>query len=101
MSYASLDLDVSDEHSDQVEDIRVWDITASGATGHISATRKTHQHFCKSSLEPSHKGSPAVDDIGAPADLEPNELPPAESVAKRKRAKIVKENDSVSSIAVS
>jgi len=94
VSYSVVDLD---ESPDKTEDIRVWDVTMSATSGRVSATRKNYQHFYESPQEPLHEEPPTVEDIAAPADPEPNELPPAESVVKRRRIRAVKENDSVCS----
>lgn len=99
VSYSVVDLD---ESPDKTEDIRVWDVTMSTTSGRVSATRKNYQHSYASPQEPLHEEPlheepPTAKDIVAPADPEPNELPPAESVAKRKRVRAVKENDSVCS----
>ena len=93
VSYAKIDLDVPEELG-RVEDIRVWNITRSETNGRVSATRKTHQHIYASPLDSPHKDPPAAQEI-APEDPEPREV---ESVAKKKRVRAVKENDSVSSI---
>lgn len=96
-SYASVDLDLPDEHHDKVEMIRVWDVTASKSTGRLSGTRKTHRHVNKGVSKPSRKETtPVVEDVGGPADYEPSEHPPAKPVPKRRRKKATKENDSVS-----
>lgn len=98
MSFAEVNLDSSDEHPDQVEDIRVWSISTSGKTGRVSATRKNHRHVREHQLEPRNEEPPTVEEVGTPADPEPTESTPAKVAAKHKRVRIriVKENDSVS-----
>lgn len=97
-SYARIDLDALSAPAGKVEDIRVWGVSMSETTGRISATRRDHKHVYESSTEPLHKEPLTPEDISPPADPEPSELPPAKSVTKRKRVRVRKENDSVSSI---
>ena len=93
--YTSVDLDLSDEHLGEVEVIRVWDVGTSKTTGRISATRKAHQHVGLS--KPTREEPTLTDaDVGIPADPES----PTRPVAKRKKVRTAKENDSVSIIAV-
>lgn len=96
-SYASIDIDGTDGFSGKVEDVRVWSVTTSEATGRVSATRKTHRHVYESPPEPLREEPSTVEEsIITPVYPEPGELPLAKSVAKRRRVRIVKENDSVS-----
>ena len=94
VSYARVDLDVSEESLERVEHIRVWNITKSETNGRVSATRKNYQHFYTSPLDSPHEDPPAVEEI-APESPEPRA---AESITKQKRVRAVKENDSVSCI---
>lgn len=101
--YASLDFDALNESKREskhkVEEIRVWNVTASGTNGRVSATRKNRQLIYESLPEPSREEAvPVGESIATPADPEPSEPPPAKSVAKRRRVRITKENDSVSSV---
>ena len=94
-SYATTELDAPDQ--DEVENIRIWEITRSETNGRVSATRRNHQHSYRSSPELLCEGHPStttIEDI-APEDLEESV---AKSAKKRKRVRIVKENDSVSFI---
>lgn len=96
--YASVDLDLPDEHPGNVEIVRVWDVGTSKTTGRVSATRKTHRHVNDGWSEPTRE-EPAltVEDVNVPVDPEPSKQPPIKPVAKRKRVvKAIKENDSVS-----
>ena len=80
----------------KVEDIRVWNMTESGNTGRVSATRKNYKHTY--SPEPSQDAQPpTIEDVSAPTNPDPSEQLPVPLVAVPKRARVVKENDSVSS----
>ena len=83
---------------DEVDDIRVWSVTTSEKNGRVVGKRKTHRHLRKDPLEPQHEEPPIVEEVGAPTDPEPSEPPPANVArkGKRKRVRVVKENDSVS-----
>ena len=96
-SYGEVNLDSSDEHPEDVEEIRVWKITTSETTGRVSATRKNHRHPLEYVSEPRHdEPPPSVEETSTPALPEPSEVPPAKVVPKRRRVRLVKENDSVS-----
>ena len=98
-SYASVDLDLPDERLKDTEIIRVWDVTTSKTSGRVSATRKTHLHVNEGVSKPTREEqTPIVEDVGTPTDHEPNKRPPTKRVAKRRKQRIVKENDSVSSV---
>jgi len=98
-SYASVDLDLSDEHPGDTEIISVWDVGTSKATGRISATRKTHRHVNKDAPKLAHEGPTlTVEDVCIPANPEPSKNPPTGPAPKHRKRKDVKENDSVSSI---
>ena len=88
-SYATIDLDAPDGASQEAEDVRVWNISMSEKTGRVSATRKSHKHFFG-----SLRGG-LCEEPETHVDPEPNELPLEKSVAKCKRVRAVKENDSV------
>ena len=95
--YASVGLDPPDEHPNDVEVLRVWDVGTSKMTGRVSATRKTHLRVNDGvSRLMCEEPTLTVEDVDVPADPEPSKQPPVESAAKRKREKIAKENDSVS-----
>ena len=99
-TYAAVDLDSADGHAEELENIRVWNISKSETTGRVSATRKNREHAYASLPVPLREESPAIEHSDAP---ENPEQPPTESSTKRKRAraKTVKSNDSVSSMLVS
>jgi hypothetical protein len=83
------------------EDVRVWNVTRSETTGRISATRKNHRHLRTDRLESLPEGQPSVviaEDTSIPTELEQHEGPSPKPVAKRKKRKITKENDSVSTV---
>lgn len=99
--YASLDFDAFNEsrrdNKHKVEEIRVWDVTASGTNGRVSATRRNHQLIYESPPEPSREEVLVVrESIFTPTGPELSEPLPVNSVAKRRRVRIAKENDSVS-----
>ena len=85
-----------------MEDIRVWDISTSKATGRVTAKRRTLQNQSQVPVEPSTSKGPEkgeevaqVDDTGNLADTESSGII-GEPRPKRKREKVSKENDSVS-----
>ena len=96
-SYAAIDLDAPDDLQ-EVENIRVWNISTSARSGRASATRKNHKHFSSSSLKPLPEEILTVEHSDVPADSESKQLSLAKSGTKRKRIRIVKENDSVSPV---
>ena len=98
-TYAAVDLDSADGRTEELENIRVWNISKSETTGRVSATRKNHKHAYASLPVPLREESPPIEHIDAPANPE---QPPTEPGTKRKRAraKIVKDNDSVSLVLV-
>jgi len=102
-THATLDLDAMGERLDDVESIRVWQMSMSETTGRVLGMRTTLEHVCESSPPSSRQGSPIVEAIEAvetPTDSVPSEPPPAKkpkkSATKRKRVRIAQENDSVS-----
>ena len=72
----------------------------SETTGRVTASRKNCQHVYEIPPGLLHKMSPsdAGEEIAAPADPELSESLPPASVAKYKRVRVTKENDSVSSV---
>ena len=109
-SYGTIDVGALLRPSERKEEIRVWDMTISERTGRVSATRKNHKHIYKSPMEPPLEESPLeeplleeppiLEGVGAPADSKSIKSRAARSAAKRKRVRIRKENDSVSSVLV-
>lgn len=102
-SHASVDLDLPDKHPDEVEVIRVWDVTTSKVTGRVSATRKAHLHVSKGVSRPTREGQvPDAEDADISVNHESSEPPPpTKPVAKRRRKRAIKENDSVRFIQIS
>ena len=105
-TYGFTTLDPTDDEKMAVEDIRVWNISASEKTGRIGGSRRTlkHYHQLPPSLpeEPSTSkrlgGDEEVVDVET-GTLADSELPPAKvdkQRLKRNRIRVVKENDSVS-----
>ena len=101
VSYGTIDLDAVNARPNKVEEIRVWKMVTSEKTGRVSGTRRNYQHTYENSPEFLREEPPPVEDTNIPADPGPSELPQAGSAAKRKRARTVKENDSVSSTPIS
>ena len=101
-TYASTSLDPTDDEKQVVEDIRVWNISTSEKTGRLTASRRTlkHYHEAQPSLseEPSTSkklGGVDAEDTGALADTQSPKTV-GKRRWKRKRVRLVKENDSVS-----
>lgn len=101
-NYALVDLDPPDNPPNKhpkVEMICVLDLSKSKTSGHVSVTRKTHQHVNTDVLRPSpEEPIHTSEGVGIPADIEPTCKPPTEPAAKPKKTKATKENDSVSSV---
>lgn len=111
-TYALSSLDPSDDDEDKVavEDVRVWDISTSEKTGRMTASRKTLKHYSLVSPpeEPSTskelggvEENPSAEDPGNLADSEIPLETAGKPKRKRKRVRVVKENDSVSESLVS
>lgn len=94
-SYAAIDLDAPDGGSQQIENIHVWNISMSETNRRLSATRRNHKHLSETPLEHLREEPPTVEHADLPADPEPH---PAKLIERRKRVRILKENDSVSPI---
>ena len=102
-SYGEMNLDESDEGPEETEDIRVWKITTSETTRLVSATRKTHKHSLQHTSKPQHEEpppTPTVEEASTPVDPEPRKASRAKVAGKRRRVRVVKENDSVSFVPV-
>jgi len=94
-----------------VEDVRVWSISTSEKTGRITASRRTLKHYhVPQSLpgEPSTSKKPGgaeevadVEETGVLADSESSAEMAGKRRPKRKRVRVVKENDSVSELLTS
>ena len=97
VSYASVDVDALAKQPFR-EEIRVWNVTQSETNRRVSATQKIRHHLHAGHLQSSPESQPSAadtEDIDAPVDLEPDEGSSAKLVAKRKKGKVTKENDSV------
>ena len=103
-------LDPSDDKKVATEDVRVWNISTSENTGRITARRKVLKHY--STVPPPEQPSMSqkqvevnevayVEDTGILADSETPPKPTGKQRRKRKRVRVVKENDSVSESLVS
>jgi hypothetical protein len=98
-------LDPSDDEKMTAEDVRVWDISTSENTGHMTARRKNLKHYSKA-LPPEGPSTrrkqgevgevACVEDAGILADSETVPQTTYKQRQKRKRVRTVKENDSVS-----
>jgi hypothetical protein len=104
-TYATTSLDPTDDDKMVVEDVRVWDISASEKTGRVTGSRRTLKHYHQASAslpeEPSMSGGPGgaeeianTEESGIFADTESSKVA-GKQRPKRKRVR-VKENDSVS-----
>jgi hypothetical protein len=98
-------LNPSDDEKMTAEDVRVWDISTSENTGHMTARRKNLKHYSKA-LPPEGPSTrwkqgevgevACVEDAGILADSETVPHTTYKQRQKRKRVRTVKENDSVS-----
>ena len=106
-SYTLSSLDPTPEEKMVVEDVRVWNISISETTGRVRGTRKTYRHHHQ--ISPSSPEEPptgeepgAAEDTASfedPGNLGDSELSPVtanKQRPKRKRVRVLKENDSVS-----
>ena len=94
-SYGSIDFDAVNAHRRQAEDVRIWDVSASGA-GRVSAKRKNRQHLHSCPQGHSYQEPVLEESIFTPGDPQSDGTPLAKSSAKGKRVRARKENDSVS-----
>ena len=95
-------LDPSDDEKAVVEDIRVWEVSASNKTGRVTASRTTLKHHQRASptlpkVTPVTKRPEVtdIDDVGALTDSESPPKMVKKKRRKRKRVRVHKENDSV------
>jgi hypothetical protein len=98
VSYSIVDVDSLAKQPSR-EDIRVWNVTRSETTGRISATRKNHRHLRTDHSKSLPEGQPPAviaEDVSIPTEPEQDEGTSPKLVAKRKKGKNIKENDSVS-----
>ena len=112
-TYVLGSLDSSDDDDKvAVEDVRVWDISTSEKTGRMTASRKILKHYSQVLLpeEPStSKELGTAEEVASaedPGNFADSEFPPdtagrSRPKPKRKRVRVVKENDSVSDSLVS
>ena len=106
-TYSSTSLD---DNNVVTEELRVWDISTSKKTGRVNASRRTHKLSHQASGRPESpsvgEGSGAghggmateVDEAGTFADSEATSETASKKRPKRKRTRVVKENDSVSGL---
>lgn len=111
-AYDECSFDPPDDDKMVVEEIRCWDVSASEKTGRVTANRTTleHYHQMPPSLPEASSTSKRpglteevtdVDETGFLADSEsPSEMT-GKKRPKRKRTRVLKENDSVSESLVS
>lgn len=93
-SYGSIDFDAVSARKRQAEDVRTWDVSASGA-GRVSAKRKNRQHLHDRPQEHSHQEPALEEPILTPWDPQPDDTSSATSLAKSKKVRARKGNDSV------
>jgi hypothetical protein len=102
-SYKINSLNVPIDSKTTVEDVRVWDVSTSGRTGRVSASRRIVKHCHQDPSEPGPSTSKG-DEEGEEVDVEEagtladSETPPevVKRHKKQRRARAAKENDSVS-----
>ena len=94
-SYGSIDFDAVSARKRRAEDVRTWDVSASGA-GRVSAKRRNRQHLHSRPQEHSHQEPALEEPIITPWDPQSDDTSPATSFAKSKKVRARKENDSVS-----
>ena len=94
-SYGSIDFDAVNAHKRQAEEVRTWDVSASGA-GRVSAKRKNCQHLHGCPQEHSYQEPALEESVVTPGDPQPDDTSPAALLVKTKRVRARKENDSVS-----
>ena len=109
-TYALASLDPISEDEVAAEDVRIWNISTSEATGRVMASRRTLKHYRQvspNSLEgPSMNEKPGgieesvgIEDVGFLADSESSKKIKGQR-PKRRRVRVFKENDSVSGLLV-
>lgn len=107
VAYSFSSLDPSDDENTVVENVRIWDISASEKTGRMTATRRTLKHH--SGVLPPGEPSTSqrvekvagVEDSAFLADSETPLKAAGNHRPKRKRIRVVKENDSASELLAS
>lgn len=103
-TYSTSTLDSIENDKEAVENVRVWNISTSGNTGRMTASRTTLKHYYQVPLEASPtsvspEGVEVVADVGDDGALADSEWPSGvveKGRKKRKRIRATKENDSVS-----
>ena len=105
-TYTVTSLDPAPKDKMAVENVRVWNMSISEATGRIGGTRKTRKHYRQVSPGPSGEpstserpgGAEGTADLEDPGVFADSESPPevVKQRPKRKRVRVVKQNDSVS-----
>ena len=109
-TYALDSLDPISEDEMAVEDVRVWNISTSEATGRVMANRRTLKHYSQVLPSPPEESSTSeklggiegnadVEDAGVLADSETSGIVKKRR-PKRKRVRVHKENDSVSELLI-
>lgn len=110
-TYSLDSLDPPSEDEMPTEEVRVWNISTSETTGRVMASRRTLKHPCQALPSPPEELSMGeksggveepvdVEDPGADADCESSNVVKKRR-PKRKRVRVLKENDSVSGLLVS
>ena len=94
-NYGSIDFDAVNARKRRTEDVRIWDVSASGA-GRVSATRKNRQHLHSSPQGSSYQEPALGESLVTSEDPQSNDTLPATSLVKGRRVRAGKGNDSVS-----
>ena len=96
-TYPVMKFDLPPDEKAVEENVRVWDVSTSGRTGHVSASRRTVRHWHEALNEPEDlevAGEVNAEEAGTLAD--PVASANTEGGREKKSAKANKENDSVS-----
>ena len=106
-TFSTVSLDDDDDDDVVTEDVRVWNVSTSKNTGRVNATRATLKHTRQAPKEILSMGEGSgVEEMIADVDagiLADSESPPTAvdgKRPKRKRTRILKENDSVSELLI-
>ena len=109
-TYSTITYDRAGGDETSIENVRMWGVSASKKTGRVLASRRMLQHHRKVSPTPpevpsTSKNPGAVEETADEAGFFADSESPSKTVdkrrLKRKRARVRKENDSVSELPIS